>query len=174
MQVRHSKHPLPHDWSCLPGVEKALFQADAPVKEHGRLRAKLIVFRTKKDLHRFWKHGLGYSGWGEGLGRTCVGAVNALCHRHMAIVNGKSTQTWIEVDPRYFCVIGLCADWLSARVVTHECVHAGFAYAARTGHRNSWSPASDMAEEAICYPAGELAGWINQKLWEHKVYKDQK
>lgn len=143
---------LPTVWPKSPGLVE---QANISVG-HGRLRAKLLIFRTPRDLARHWKKSYGHS-----LGRGCLGVVNALNVTQVRIEkDGSETPRWNEVDARYFCVIGLCLRRLGMGVLTHECVHGGYAYARRRT-RAPWNAhALRFDEEAVAYPAGELGRGI--------------
>lgn len=57
------------------------------------------------------------------MSKGAFGAVNALA--------SEGRRGLVYVDPKYFCVIGLTTGSLSMEVITHESVHAGFAFAKR-------------------------------------------
>jgi len=61
----------------------------------------------------------------------------------------------------------LVEDHLTMRIITHESVHAGFAFAKRRAR--SWWDAEARAfdEEAIAYPTGEIARNIVVALNRH-------
>jgi hypothetical protein len=95
-----------------------------------------------------------------------LGAVNALSSE--VLCNGK--PMFLECDPRYFCVIGLTIGNLSMECITHESVHAGFAFAARH-RRDFWVPQpQDYCEEDVAYPAGRIAKRINAFLHDNGLY----
>lgn len=118
----------------------------------GRLRAKLVVFETNKDMRAFWrKH------CRNGLCRRTLGAVNSLAREVIEISPGEPDRYRTEVDARYFCIIGLLRKHLTMRVISHESVHAAFAFAKRRT-RSHWDAlAVSFDEEAIAYPVGEIA-----------------
>lgn len=133
----------------------------------GRLRAKLVVFDNAKNLQLFWNRYLG-----GGLGRYCKGAVSSL-QKHITDykIPGKPKE-WLECDRRYFCVIGLCRNYLTMRVISHESVHAGYAFARRV-KRTTWvDQVKRLDEEAIAYPTGEIAREIAWFCQKNKLYPD--
>jgi hypothetical protein len=164
MRFAANKRPLPRTWSHLPGAGGLVAEADIYPHPRGRLAAKLLVFDRQPALRAFWRKTLGKLHV-EGLGRHCLGAVNAMCHERIP-PRGPSTLCG---DPRYFCVIGLIVGHLSMEIITHESVHAGFAYAKRVG-RNVWGKVGDFDEEQIAYPAGTIAGSINRVLHAKGLY----
>lgn len=167
MIVRHTRQPLPsHGWKTLPGGEKALLDANIRLHRRGRLHAKLIVFRGKRDLQRFWRDAID-----SPIGRGAYGVCHALVSKHENFSNGRTASTWIEVDPHYFAIIGLSLRECGIEAICHESTHAAFAYALRRGRRSDWHFHDELPEETICYPAGKIARAINQLfhdegLWE--------
>lgn len=160
--------PLPRIWADHPEAKGVLLEKDLSIG-HGRLKAKLLVFRNRLSLRKFWR-GMGKAE----LGRTCCGAVNGLYQETMTVQprGSKKPDTWrLEVDPRYFCVIGLVANYLSMEIISHEAVHAGFAFAKRAS-RAPWNQqAQHFDEEAIAYPGGRIAAAINRVLHAANLYK---
>lgn len=162
MRVRHKKPGLPKTWGRYPGV---VAEADITPTRHGRLAAKLIVFTTPKTLQEFWRDVVG-----NHVGRDCRGVVNSLQQSVCSIDrHGNETNRRMQVDPRYFCVIGLCVGWLSSEVIAHESMHAGFAYA-RRAKRDPWAKSLDCDEEAVCYPAGIICRAINDFCHNRKLF----
>jgi len=51
-------------------------------------------------------------------------------------------------------------------------VHAAYAYSRRVAGRKSW-PDKEDPEEHVCYPAGRIAGAINQLFHHHRLYDRQ-
>jgi len=167
MRVVHTDEPLPRKWRGLPGGERALHIADIAVSYRSRLRLKLLVFKTPRDLKYFWKAGLGRGD----LGRHCVGAVNGLAiERIFFPKKGHPPKpSIIEVDPRYFAVMGLCTGHLSMEVICHEAGHAAFSYVNRVHNKSLWHGARDNDEEEVCYPLGRIASAVTQSLIEAKI-----
>jgi hypothetical protein len=130
----------------------------------GRLRAKLLIFDRPASLRSFWK-----AIRGLGLGRGAVGAVNSLAYERISFRRAKESRS-MECDPRYFCMIGLCKTHLSMEIVSHEAVHAGFAYAKRR-KGDAWIAAMDFDEEFVAYPAGRIAAAINRFLFRKGLYQ---
>jgi hypothetical protein len=152
MKLEIASH-LPRSWPRARGL---VAQAGIPVNL-GRLRMKVLVFRTAKDLRTFWKRR-----FGQDIGRECIGVVNTLSYSVLT----RDGHEILRVDGRYFCVMGLIASGLTMRVLSHECVHAGYSYAKRRA-RNYWDKeARSFDEEAIAYPTGEIARalvtWLNR------------
>jgi hypothetical protein len=167
MRIKLAK-PIRRDWSRHPAAKGLLLDTDIGVG-HGRLKAKLLVFRNQTSLHHFWRHGLRKSN----LGRFCLGAVNALAVEVLCVERkGAPEKRWIEADPRYFCVIGLVQGFLSMEIICHEAIHAGFAFAKRKA-RSPWeAQALQFDEEAVCYPAGAIAAAINRALDKAGLYPE--
>jgi hypothetical protein len=174
MRVAHSRRRLPRVWSTHPQARgRVIAEHDIKVSPRSRLRAKLLVFRNRTALNDFWEKALKPTGHGERLGLGCQGAVNALQHEIITIKDGRETRH-IEVDPRYFCLIGLVRGMgkftSPMEVISHEAVHAGFAYAKRIGRTGFWVKASSLDEEDVCYPAGRVARAINIFLHERGLF----
>jgi hypothetical protein len=162
------KRPIPRRWMNNPKAAGVLAEADITPTPRGRLAAKLLVFDTTRSMNRFWKLAVS----GNSLGRGCHGVVNGLSFvlQPRERKRGKTPPSTLCVDPRYFCVIGLCKRHLTMEVIAHESVHAGFAYEKRV-KRNVFGPAAEMDEERIAYPAGAIAGAINRFLHDRKLYE---
>lgn len=151
-------------WFGHPSVGNLLFEADIRPSPRSRLRAKLLVFRNRRSLLHFWK-----SINETPLGKTCCGAVNALSI-HVIDFREGSEKHRMEVDPKYFCVIGLVAKFCTSEIVAHESVHAGFAYAKRVKLR-SHDNNPDMDEEIVCYPTGRIFRAITNIMYREGVWK---
>lgn len=152
--IVHTKKPLPLDWSRMTGIESAVHHSDIFVREHDKLRMKLIVFKTVSGMREFWARGLKIGD----LGSKCRGAVHSLT---LDVIDfsksGKETEH-TRVDPVFFCVMGLALKWATQEVITHESVHAAFDYDFRHPKvRWPGSDEGDPAYERICYPAGIIA-----------------
>lgn len=140
-------------------------QCDIAPTEHGRLFAKVLMFRTLRDLRRWCKKNLGgsgsdYSASVQGLFRwkESVGGDGRVIRRRISML-----------DRRYFCVMAFARTRLSMEVISHESVHAGFCYAKRV-RRTPWKAARDFDEEHVAYPAGSIAAAINAWCHEHDFY----
>lgn len=153
MRVVHQKKPLRRDrWS-----EKAVLETDIRIRQ-SRLRMKLQVFKTNKDLRAYWRrlHG-GYGGW---LGRYCAGVVNGLATEVVDYRKGEKEQRRMEVDPRYFAVMALIQGKLTMEYICHESVHAAYAYAKRVTRKDLWCRAHDLDEEELAYLTGVIASEV--------------
>lgn len=137
---------------------------DIRVTPDSRLLLKLLVFDSPAKLRRFWGALRPRRGRFGGLCKGTRGAVNGL--RTEVIHGGKS---WVEVDQRYFAVMGLVKGWLGIEVITHESVHAGFAYYTRTKGLLEWE--GELEEEGVCYPSGIIAKKVVQALEVGGFYK---
>lgn len=149
MKIITTKDQIPCSFQGFPhpSINGLLHEDDIGIGS--RLKMKLLVFKTPSMLRSFWKSGLGKAS----LGKGCLGAVNSLGFELQ-----KSDGSTVHVfDPRYFAIMGLCADHLGMEIITHEAVHAGISYAKRTGYRNLWHDPMDMDEEKIAYPVGKIA-----------------
>ena len=173
MRVVCSDKPLPHVWkTAYAGCDKALLEKDLKL---GKLYMKLLVFRNRTELRRFWNKAEP-TAVGGGLKRDVVGAVGALsceCQSFAEEDDELDPKPVMEVDKRYFAVMGLVKDYLGMEVVTHECVHAAFAYAKRLGPKTPWAKAVEgLDEEAVCYPAGRLGRMVVWALLDAGMYKN--
>lgn len=159
MRVRHRKKPLPRNWAVKSKSYGILGEIDIKVRHTSRLWLKALMFRTNDGLRRFWAEILQR----ERLDRSTLGVVNALGCEVVTFPKGGGQRSVLEVDPRYFAVMGLITGRCHMEVLTHEAVHAAFAYAKRVHHRDLWHNAKSLDEENVCYPAGrsaaELAAW---------------
>lgn len=165
MRFVTSKHPIPRCFMRHPKGKHVVAEADIAPHPYGRLMAKLVVFDTAPHLRKFWREAIG-----NNLGKGCVGAVNCLG------IEGEEIDGWkqngpkrMHGDPRYFCIIGLCRTNLTMEVISHESVHAGFAYERRV-KRNLFGEAADFSEERIAYPAGAVAAAINRFVHRKGLY----
>lgn len=165
VKIEHAR-PLPTSFSLHPGVKGLVAEADIPATPRGRLAAKVLVFSTPLYLRKFWEKAIGKH---DPLGEGCVGAVNALGREVADFSEGGNGKSRWECDPRYFCIIGLSLNHLSMEVITHEAVHAGFAYARRRG-RDPWNDDGGLGEEDVAYPAGRIAAAINRWLYDRDLY----
>lgn len=149
--------PLPSKWSGHSKAEGLVAEADIAVSKRGRLKAKLLVFRSQTAMRKFWRIAMGHD-----LGSGCFGAVNGLA--------GEWSDGRVQVDRRYFCVIALCRRHLSMEVISHESVHAGYCYAKRQ-RRDIFGSVFDFDEERVAYPAGRIAAAINRFCFARGLYE---
>ena len=104
----------------------------------------------------FWKKFFGTT-----LGKTCSGVCRPIV-THVVKPDGSEL---LEVDPRYYAVIGLCLERLTFEVIVHESIHAGFAYSNRKAGRFEWRiDEDDLDDEEVCYPSGRIASAIIRTL----------
>lgn len=158
MKIRHSNKPLPRCFSGLSRAGGIVCEADIKVTDHGKLRAKLLVFKNTVFMQNFFRDVIKY----PALGRFAEGAVQEI---------SEEEGDTILVDPRYFCIIALTLKNLSCEVITHESVHAGNAFNRRR-RGNIWPNANGDNEENIAYPTGVIASQINNILHDRGIYKD--
>ena len=163
MKFKRSEKPWPRSWTGFSPV-KPILEKDLRFTRGG-LALKLLVFRNRRDLYRFWSR----------AEPTCLGGLTpdaaGACSSFSSIVdpcNGKPVYS--EVDGRYFAAMGLCAGHLGMEIVTHESVHAGFAYARRKGKKPWDTGFDDLDEENVCYPAGAVARMVVKTLDEAGLY----
>ena len=141
-------------WDRVSGG--ASYSTDIRVTPRGRLKMRLLVFETPAKLRSYW--GKLRGGKFGGLCQGTRGAVNSLGREVLEYgKNGKLVGQWIEVDGRYFAVMGLVRGYLGMEVVTHESVHAGIAYYDRSKGRLQWSRDDALPEEDLAYPIGIIA-----------------
>lgn len=159
MKVKlNRKNPFPRcsKWKGL------LMDEDLPAFGRSRLRAKLLLFDDVPNLREFWK---------RKLHQEIPDALAAVSRLSVSqyVFDGKGGERYAyEVyDPRYYCVIGLSVPNLTVEVLMHEAVHAGFAWAKRA-KRSPWDAcALELDEEAVCYPAGQVANDVLFALQKH-------
>lgn len=165
MRVRHTQNPLPRHWASLAEDYGLLGELDIRVRSRSRLWAKALMFDSNRNLRRFWKDILARPD-------TCRATKGIVTQLRETVVRQDGT-THLRVDPRYFCIIGLIAGYCGMEIVTHESVHAAFAYYKRTRGRTDLWPGSDVNEEEdVCYPAGRIASALAQ--WCHRHNYAQK
>lgn len=175
MKIRHAK-PLPHCFATHPAARGLVAEGDLRFTKCSRLFVKVLVFKHPRALCAFWKSALGLA-----VDRACCGVVSTMASeihtfpgrvpRFGKLPAGCTGYTSrIECDPRYLCLMGLTVGNLSMEIVTHESVHAGFAYAKRR-RGNFWPGALEMDEENVAYPAGIIAKRVNAFLNERGLYK---
>lgn len=171
MRFKHSEDALPRSFAGHPEGHRILKEADLKVTDHGRLRMKLLIFKTPRDMCLFWKRGLGRDlGDSTMKGYRPLGVVSALACEIRSFKTGTE-QVWQEGDPRYFAVMGLVKGHLNMEIITHESIHAGIAYERR--HRKDfWVDIGNLDEENICYPAGRIAAAVNRYLYDNNLYED--
>lgn len=164
MRLVCSKTSLPRQFINHPKAKGLVFEKDLRIGS-SRLRAKLLIFKNRTVLNGFWRDVLGKGN----LGRYCFGAVNGLYTEIQNVTAiGKTSLRRLEADRRYFCVIGMIEGFFNAEIVTHEAIHASYCYCKRAV-RSPWDRhAKDFDEEAIAYPAGEIANAINNVYWKRK------
>jgi len=156
--------PLPRSFKRHPNAKGLVAEADISPLGLGRrskLFAKLLIWNSPKEMQAFWKHGLD-----KPIGRRALGAVNSMCYEEWHPDGAKR----LLADPRYFCLISLCLGELSMVIISHEAVHAGFAYEKRI-KRCMFQPAMDFDEERIAYPAGYIAAAINRFCDKQGLYE---
>lgn len=112
-----------------------------------RVWLKVLIFDTRKSMRRFTRRGF------------CFGAPPTGCPAFCAPLESECSRGEM-VDPRYFAVVFLTARALRQDVITHEAVHAAFAFRRRRP-RFRWMD-MDNEEESICYPAGIIARMIHE------------
>ncbi len=171
MQIRFATPALPTDWSTLSASEGIVFSGDVRVSSRSKLRAKILVFRDVAALQRFWRLGLGRRKAPEDTVRAIVSDLSSIVTFHPPKGTPRRPPVW-QIDPVYFCVAGFVLGHLSMDYITHESVHAAYAYARRVAGRKSW-PDKEDPEEHVCYPAGLIAGAINQLFHRYRLYDRQ-
>lgn len=150
---------------CVPtrfprSVKGIVAEANLRVADGSRLRFKVVVFDSAKNLRAFWR-----KFFGSDLGRRCLGAVQSFV-QEVTRVNADDSLTCVRIIvPRgFFAIVGLVAEHCTPRVVAHECVHVGYAYAKRKG-KSWWRDAvKEHDEEAVAYPAGEAVDRVSAFL----------
>lgn len=162
MKVRHARKALPRLFHRLRGA-RILGEAELQITRRGRLRAKLLLFATMRDFRHFWREVMGR----RDPGSRCLAQVDSMTTTRFRVeADGTETGHYLEVDPRYFCVISLVRGHTGMEVLSHEAVHAGYCYAKRVA-RTPFEAARHFDEEEIAYPAGRVARWMNVYLHDN-------
>jgi hypothetical protein len=164
MRFERIAKPLPRRFTRHPHAKGLVFEADISPHANGRIKAKLLVFKSERALRRFWRRGMGHD-----LGPGCPGVVNGMSHERMSVDEDGSTHDRRYCgDARYFCIIGLgLPDGATAEVVNHEAVHAAYCYEKRVRRNMFGKAAADYDEERIAYPSGRLAQAMAWHLKRH-------
>ena len=161
MKVVRFKKSLPKNWSTHPRI-KVDSEFDVRL---GSLYAKVLIFKNSKDLHGWWKCKIKSHYLPKG---DTLGAVNGLFYESIP----QKGKPYLQVDPRYFCVIALTKNNLTMEVITHESVHAAYCFIKRKS-RTPWAKlAKENDEEEVAYPAGRIAAAINRELYKRNLYGD--
>lgn len=170
MRVRHIETPLPTKWvDGLPHLKCALGVFDIKITHGSRLRMKLLVFKTKRDMRRFWRKSLGRKDLSSGTS----GCVSPLAHERIYTSGPLKGQKFMMVDPRYFCVMGLVMGYLTVEIISHESGHAAFAYSKRVHCRDMWVGLRDHEEERVCYPLGVISQRVADALKDNGLLDHQ-
>lgn len=159
-RLRYKQPDLPQDWRAHPKMPPTLIHEwDLPVE---RAYAKILLFRHQYELRQWWKEGLGLPTLGP-----AHAAVNGLWS---TVIHIPTNREYLEVDRRYFCVMGFVQKYLSMEVIAHESVHAAFCFATRR-FRTPWDWRSrENEEETIAYPAGRIAAALNRQFHKYSLY----
>lgn len=175
MLLRNNRTAIPRDFSSHPLMKGLVAEFDCRVNPRGTLYFKTLVFEHSKDLKYFWAKVLSKEirGPDDVRGARVQGCVQGLHTQVEHFGTGKQyydvIRTSIKADPRYFALMALVKTHLSAEIVTHECVHIGFAYAKRV-IRSIFAPFGELDEELVAYPAGLAAQRVNDNLYKLGLY----
>jgi hypothetical protein len=153
--------PLPTDFSVLPLGETIIYQFGVKLSAHSRLQAKVLLFKNRTHLRKFWRSNIG-----SDPGARTLAVVSMVASE---LWNSQTDETRQEVDPRYFCVMGFNLKDVNPNIICHESVHAGFCYARRVGKRTLFENAMNFDEEEVAYPSGEIAAIIT-KMFAQEGY----
>lgn len=169
MRVKHGDNPIPKKFMAHPGGGDIKHEFDVWVTGGARMKLKVLIFQTPKDLCMFWKKTLNRDlGGSQRAGYDTQGCVSALGMEVESFKNPKRPQKWVEVDPNYFAIMGLCMHHLTPEVIIHECVHAAYAYEKR--HKGEfWIDKDELDEEHIAYPTGRIAKVVLRRLAEKNL-----
>lgn len=142
---------------------RGVASVDLKLSRGSRLLAKVIVFKNMTAMRAAFK-----KYFDSELGNGCMAAVHDLAREVVSFREGEESKH-LEVDKKYYCVIGFTLEYLNMEIICHECVHAGYAYEKRV-RRDVWAPINSIDEERVAYPAGKLARQINKWLWKNNLY----
>lgn len=139
---------------------------------HERRVMKVVVFKHRSEMQRFYNGP--FKKYRERIGVSsdiCEDAVMGMvCTQETEHIQfePQGEKHWIEVDPHFWSVMILCLDSLNIMVMSHEAVHAAFAYT-RQHPRNRWT-IHESDEEHICYPAGYITEMLDNWLKRERGY----
>lgn len=167
MRIEHNK-PMSHTLRGHPHAKGTVYEFDIKPTKHGRLAAKVLIFENEKRLRAFWRDGLS-----NDVDKDCFGVVNELGNVVQGFISGgdKPDYTVWRCDPRYFCIVGLCANRLYNEVIYHESVHVGYAYAFRAKLKLEGYPREKLEEETVAYVAGRFGAKLTRKLYKWGLWK---
>jgi len=165
--IRHNHMVLPRDWSKHAEYKDVVFDCEVKVTRESRLRAKVLVFKDRKAMRLFWTKALGR----PELTKCTAAVCSTITHITTFSKQKDKPQRPPErrVDPRYFCVLGFVDGALTPDYITHESVHAAFAYDRRVRGKHHW-PDRHEPEESICYPAGRIADEIIRRFHKEGLF----
>lgn len=157
MRRRLIRPGLPRDFHPLV-PEGLLWAGDVRIVSRRLPALKVIVFKCRLHMRRFWKEHL------KSDLTDFRGAVNYLSHTSIKFdKDGREHPPVRFVQPRYVAVMGLVKGFITYEIIVHECVHAAEAWDERFPNY-PWPGAEDLPMESICYPAGKFACQIIKHL----------
>ena len=159
MRVRHDPNAVRRDFATHPEARGIVAEFDVRPCRRGDLYAKVLVFKTNRDMGHFYRIVLGIRGR---LARDVAGVV-VKTGVEVRDRQGPGYRSQWVADARYFCVMGLVHRELGQEVLTHESVHAAMNYVDRVG-RNTFGRHGEAEHERLTYPAGRIASGIAKRL----------
>lgn len=156
-KVVMSKNPRPFvkSWSIDKVKDRVLIEADFVISKRSRLFAKVLIFRNARALTSFWKRIVRPDE--RRHSNSVAGLVNSL------MVFKKDGI--VEVDPNYFCVIGLDYTQCDIETLAHEATHAADCYCERLMGRNPYRCyCSQRYDEIYAYPTGIIAKQLDRAV----------
>jgi len=158
MKNRTAKKSVPRSYRRHHKELGILHEFDVRLDPRSRLKAKVLIFKSKRPMQRFCDKVLDRQ-----IGYGFEAAVmNHHCHIYN-FDNGKERQ-FLEVDPRYVCTAVFHQKALNLEIISHESVHVGHAYAERN-RRRKWPGQDGNGEEAIAYPSGIFTQQVIDNLF---------
>lgn len=157
-KVVMSKKPRPFmkSWSTDKEKDKILFEVTFAASKRGRLFAKLLIFRNARALSSFWKRVVNPSD--KKHSNKVAGLVTPLI-----VVKGDT----VEVDPNYFCAIGLDYTQCDIETLAHEATHAADCYCERLMGRNPYArycKNGGRYDEIYAHPTGIIAKQLDRAV----------
>lgn len=111
------------------------------------------------------------SAYGRSLGAKMFDSDHAFVYTGAGVTPATRTEpARMFADRDYFCVMVFHVGALNHEIITHECVHAGFAVAKRRV-RDPWRHIFKDPEEWVAYPAGRIATLVFNELRARGLYR---
>lgn len=145
------------EWLLLPG---SIVECNFRYHKRDKFMGKFIILDTRKRMQGVG-NSLSIKKKNDRLSSRTLGAINNF------LIPSRRKGGGYYADPIYFCLIILNLGDLTVDTVTHESVHAGYAYSYRSPKK---APHGDKNhEENVCYPAGFVSELIENTIRKYRL-----